>query len=66
MLTSFDLVETITKVFGNAPHLVLSIISQYQKTGCIVTMSSQSMADGRVSDGIVRGGPEPEPPTAPP
>ncbi|KAJ8117679.1 hypothetical protein OPT61_g1175 [Boeremia exigua] len=64
MLSS--LVETIVQVFGNAPHLTLTIISHYQKTGSIIRMPSHGATNGRDSNYKMHGEPNTESPTAPP
>ncbi|KAH6639285.1 hypothetical protein C7974DRAFT_128536 [Boeremia exigua] len=66
MPSSFYLVETITQVFGNAPHLVLSIVSRYQTSGPVARRSFCNMTGGRSSSEKMRREPNPEPPAAPP
>jgi hypothetical protein len=64
------LVETILKVFGNAPQLFLSVINHYQSSESIATMSSRRTPKRQRTDRSlskkVDGEPDPEPPAAPP
>ncbi|KAJ4991199.1 hypothetical protein SVAN01_03327 [Stagonosporopsis vannaccii] len=62
----FNLAGTIAQVFGNAPHLCLSIISHYQLSGSVTRTPAHRMASDHRSIKKLGGEPAPEPPAAPP
>ncbi|KAG9199097.1 hypothetical protein G6514_009015 [Epicoccum nigrum] len=63
---SIELVETISQVFGNAPHLFLSILSRYRMSGPAGSRPSCAMTESHFMETNVDGEPYPEPPAAPP
>ncbi|OSS52788.1 hypothetical protein B5807_02462 [Epicoccum nigrum] len=63
---SIELVETISQVFGNAPHLFLSILSRYRMSGPAGSRPSRAMTESHFMETNVDGEPYPEPPAAPP
>ena len=63
---SIELVETVSQVFGNAPHLFLSILSRYHMSGPAGGKLSCDMAESHLPETNVDGDPYPEPPAAPP
>jgi hypothetical protein len=66
LIMSIELVQTITQVFGNAPHLFLSILSRYRMSGPAGERPSYSMVESPFLETNVDGEPYPEPPAAPP
>jgi len=66
MPSMFDLVGDIPQIFGNAPHLCLSIVSRYQLSVFGTRKSTHKLANGRRLHNKRGGGPAPEPPAAPP
>jgi hypothetical protein len=63
---SIELVQTITQVFGNAPHLFLSTLSRYRMSDPAGGRPSHNMIESRFLETNVDGEPYPEPPEAPP
>ncbi|KAF3003172.1 hypothetical protein E8E13_009216 [Curvularia kusanoi] len=65
-MSTVQLIETFTQIFGNAPHLFLSIISRYQVSGSVAGMSPRDMSSSHTLEKNDDGEPHPEPPAAPP
>ena len=63
---SIELVETISQVFGNAPHLFLSILSRYRMSDPAGGIASCDMTGSHFLETNVDGEPYTEPPAAPP